>query len=534
MIKTIKLLKGNFFHDLGYSRIHEHQIQIDSSFLGMASATVRIEFTLPITNFRNHDYTWQSIKGRLISNWYAPKIVMLQNNQIVQANHHSGIWEIDSKYSNILLWHFNPENSNPLAQYDSNNSKDIAQAISSIDLIKPLVLLFPHVGIEMSRSKIPFSAIACFTDHCDFDTLSSLNQQRQFFKTYNIKITKGFFLNHYSKRPDTACFEFHQDELTTWSNDGHELAYHSLSQSIKPVDESIIDFKNFKPPLKNVITWIDHGFQPYNVSLYNNFDTLNGNYGSVLKKNHIDIVWNYIDSGTTARGVINQLNPFQFTLKSYYNGINHLRLKDRASMFIKNVIFHYLNDDSSLVVYRNLARYFKSIKQKKSLKKHLEMVLNILKLLQVLMPIFLFWKTRRNRVYPLALFTPVIFNHQMNGEIFTVFQSLELIDFKNSLIKGNIDLLIKECGLFIAHTYFSAPLNHHHGRLFGSSNEIDQQVERNFEYLSQKIEDKEIWNPTLGELVAYLKKLSLVSFACNEAGEMIVEDENTLSYREVQ
>lgn len=533
MIKTIKLLKGRALQDLSYVRIHEHQIDIDSSFYGKSAATVQIEFTIPIRQIRSHDYTWKSIEGTQIANWFAPKIIMLQNNQVVQANQHLGIWEVSSKNSSLLLWHFNPENSNPLVHYSLHNSKQIIQAVSSSDVIKPLALLIPHVGIEVSRSKIPFAAIACFTDHCDFDTISNLKQQRQFFKSYNIKITKGFFLNHYSKRPETACFDFHQDEFKAWSNDGHELAYHSLSQSLKPLDESINDFKNFKPPSDTVTTWIDHGFQPYNVSLYSTNDTLARNFGKILKKKNIDNIWNYIDSGTAAQGVINQLNANQFTLNSYYNGIKHLKVKHRVPLLIKNIVFHYFNDNSSLALYRDLAKYFKSIKQQKSIKKHFKMVLNVFKLLRLLAPIFLFWNSRKHRVYPLAVFTPVIFNHELTGEPFTVFQTLELIDFKNSLHKTTIDLLVKESGLFIAHTYFSAPLNHHRGRLFGSSTEIDQQVVQNFDYLSKKIESQEIWNPTLKELIAYFKQLSAVSFYCNEVGDLLIDDKNKLLYRAV-
>ena len=535
MIKTIKLLKGKSSHDINFVHIHEHHIEIDSSFDGTASTTIELEFIVPISHFRNHDYTWQILDGRMIANWYAPKLLMLQNNQIVQANQHVGIWEIDHKNSSKLLWHFNLEKSNPLAQYDHNNSKQIVQAVSSSKLIKPLALLFPlFSGIEMSRSKVPFSAIACFTDHCDFDSLSSLMQQRQFFKAYDIKITKGFFLNHYSKRPDTACDELHHEELEAWYNDGHELAYHSLSQSVKPIDESFYDFKNFKPPFKDVITWIDHGFQPYNVSLYNNYECIRKDYINILKEKKLDNFWNYVDSGTAARGVINQINPKQFTLQAYYQGIEHLNLKDRVPLLIKNIIFHYFNDDYSLSIYHNLAKYFKSTKQKKTFRKRLEMTINAMKLIGLLLPMFLFWKTRKYKVYPLASFVPVIFNHDVEEEKFTVFQTLELIDFKNSLTNTNIDLLIKESGLFIGHTYFSAPLNYHRGKLFGSSNEIDEEVEQNFKYLSQRIANHDIWNPTLEELVAYFKKLSLVSFFCNQTGELFVEDKNNLSFREVK
>ena len=95
---------------------------------------------------------------------------------------------------------------------------------------KTIALLFSKKsGVEFSRSKIPFSAVACFTDHCDFDTLQNLKIQRELFKTCNIKITKGFFLNNYSKR-ENASYEENKEELDFWKKYGHELAYHSLSQ----------------------------------------------------------------------------------------------------------------------------------------------------------------------------------------------------------------------------------------------------------------------------------------------------------------
>ncbi len=534
MIKSIKLLREDSVINLEFVKIHEHKVEIDSSFLGELSATIKIEFESPIVEFRNHDYTWQSIGKRQYANWYSPKILRLKNNQLIQANQHKGIWEFDIKNSSVLLWHFNKKNAKPIAQYDSNNSKRIVQAVSKNHFVNPLALLFPlNEGVEISRSKSPFSAIACFTDHCDFDTIYNLKQQRQFFKTYHIKITKGFFLNHFSKRLDTACYETHNEELKEWHKDGHELAYHSLSQSIKPLDKSMNDFETFKRPIKGISTWIDHGFQPYNISLYENYERIRNDYGSSLKHKGIDVFWNYIDSGTAVKGVINQLNPNQFTIHSYYKGIKHLKLKERVPMFIKNVIFHYYSTDYSLRLYRDVAKYFKTIKQKRSIKKHLKVSITVFKLVRLLIPILLFWKTRKNQVYPLARYTPVIFNQDILKDTFTSFQTIEMVDFKSGLSQANLDLLIKENGLFIAHTYFSAPLNYHHGKLFENKNEIDKQVEMNFSYLSQKINSKEIWNPTLKELIIHLKNFRSVSFECNEIGELLVIDENQLAFRKV-
>jgi hypothetical protein len=203
-------------------------------------------------------------------------------------------------------------------------------------------------------------------------------------------------------------------------------------------------------------------------------------------------------------------------------------------MFIKNIIFHHYSTDYSLRLYRDVAKYFKNLKQKRSVKKYLRVLITTFKLARLLIPILLFWKTRKNKIYPLARYNPVFFNQDISNETFTVFQTIEMVDFKLGLNKSNLDLLIKENGLFIAHTYFSAPLNYHHGKLFENTNEIDKQVEMNFSYLSQKINSKDIWNPTLKELITYLKNFSNVSFDCDENGELLVIDKNQLPFRTVK
>uniref|UniRef100_UPI004049BFE8 hypothetical protein n=1 Tax=Gelidibacter sp. TaxID=2018083 RepID=UPI004049BFE8 len=534
MIKSVTLLKENNILPIKHVQRHDFQVDLIYDISADTVATLQITFNTPILYFRNHDYRWQGVDKHLISNWYAPKILMLENKRIIQANLHIGVWEVHPKNKYILLWHLNPKNASPLSEYDSKHVKHISQAVSTSGLKGSLSLLFPiYSGIEVSRSLIPFSAIACFTDHCDFDTLENLKLQRQFFKTYGLKITKGFFLNHFSKRPKTASFELHQDELTAWRDDGHELAYHSLSQSLRPLDVSLDAFLNFKPPFHDITTWIDHGFQPYNTSLYNNHKRLKKHYGSILKNNNIHAIWNYIDSGTAAYGVINQINPKQFTLYAYYNGIKHLGIKERTSKFIKNILFHYFNDPFSLQVYGRIAQFYKSNPNKRTLRGYLDFVGNLSKLVRLLFPILLYWKTKRHQVYPLAEFSPVTFSIDLNGHPFTMFQTIELLDFKNGLCPHNIDLLIEERGLFIAHTYFSVPLTYHQGKLFESDNHIDSTVENNFSYLSKKIADCDIWNPTVNELVSYLNKLSLIYFECNEQGDLLVRDDHQLVYRKV-
>ena len=535
MIKSIHIFSGNNSKKCDFTQASLNKIELNDDWLKKESFSIQIVFKNKIVSFRNHDYNWVKIDKKRIANWYAPKIIRLDNNQLVQANQNLGIWEVSKKKLNTLLWHFNPKNANPIINYDANNHKHIIQSITKTVFKESLALLFPSQQcIEVSRSKIPFSAITCFTDHCDFDTLENLIAQRHFFKKHDIKTTKGFFLNHYSKREDTASYENHHEELNKWVNDGHELTYHSLSQSIKPRAANFNDFMSFEPPIENITTWIDHGFQQYNFTQYNSEEQIKETFIDNLSKKNIKHFWNYIDSGTAINGVINQINPEHFTLNSYFQGIKHLGFKSVFSLLTKDIIFHYFNSDYGLRLYRQIAIYFKAIKRKKSLKKHFNFVINIGKLMALLLPVFVFWRSKKNEKYPLAEFTPLVFDFESNGKSFSVFQTLEMIDFKTALSKSNIDLLIEESGLFIAHTYFSAPMNYHKGKLFNNKNTIDTEVENRFLYLSEKIALKEIWNPTLSELIQYMKKIEHATFDCNEAGEIFIRKNIDLISRQIK
>lgn len=534
MIKSIQILCEGTTKNCNFTKVHDHKIVIDDEGLKGQSFTVQITFENGITSFRNHDYIWVGTNENRIANWYAPKLLKLATNQLVQANQNLGIWEIDPKRKDVLLWHFQPELACPITEFDDQNATHIKQAVYHHSYNQPLALLFPKTkGVELSRSKIDFSAIVCFTDHCDFDTLDNLTEQRLFFKKHQIKITKGFFLNYYSKRKDTACFDFHKEEFDAWIDDGHELAYHSLSQSIKPKDDAFQDFLSFKPPFKNISTWIDHGYQPYNFTSSDCETGIETNYGKVLKSKNINQLWNYIDTGTAVNQVINQIDPKQFTLKKYYDGIKHLGTKSVFRMMIKNITFHYLNTNNGSFLYKQIARYLKTPKDKKNNKKRIRFIGHLIKLTGLLLPVILFWRFKKHQVYPLAKFTPLFFNHDIKGETFTVFQTIEMINFKQALHKNNIDKLIEESGMFIAHTYFSAPLNYHAGRLFHKKNEVDSIVDEKFKYLSEKIVSGHIWNPTLQEMVAYMEKLKDVTYECNDNGELILLNNNGLVSRAV-
>ena len=173
MIKSIHLLGRGRTKRIDFSIAHEYKIIIKERLADINHFTLKIELDFNIKRFRNHDYKWIKINKRRLANWYSPKLALLDNDIIVQANQTTGICEVNPKQKNQILWYFKPQNANPIADYNKDNSKAIFNANNSSFIIDSLEYLFVKEGLELSRSKYPFSAIACFTDHCDFDTLAN-------------------------------------------------------------------------------------------------------------------------------------------------------------------------------------------------------------------------------------------------------------------------------------------------------------------------------------------------------------------------
>lgn len=496
---------------------------------------IEIKFPFNIVFFRNHDYTWQDLKKDRIANEYTSKIIKLEDGTYVQANINQGIWEINKKNPNVLVWKFNPEYSKPIAQYVGVTSqKQIFQANTKLNFIENPTLLFSKTGaLEISRSTIPFSAIACFTDHCDFDTFPNLKLQRQLFKETNIKVTKGFFLNHFSKRSNNASFEKEKDELDLWKNDGHEMCYHSLSQSIKSDEESWSDFDKFNPPYNDVNVWIDHGFQPYNFTLFSKNKIDKSAYENKLFSKNINILWNYIDSGTSTKGIINQLNTSQFTLNNFYKGIKNFSLKTKIVQLLKNIIFHYDNDERRIRNYIDTITHAKNVIIKRKFSSIFLFLKNAIPLLKPIFKVIFFWNLEKNKPYKVAKYSPILFKHTIFKKEFYIFQTLEMVDFKKALHQENVNLLIEESGVFIAHTYFSVDMKHYSGKLFQSQGKFDQEVLNNFKYLGTKIAENKIWNPTLSELITQFDIFDKTILDCDENGTIFIKNNFNLIFRTV-
>ena len=249
------------------------------------------------------------------------------------------------------------------------------------------------------------------------------------------------------------------------------------------------------------------------------------------KDKNIEIFWNYIDSGTSTKTTINQLNSNDFTLRSFYRGIVSKSFKIKITLWIKNSIVHFYNDEKLIQNYTQLASSFKKTTKSKSVRAFAQFIKISLNIIQPLLMIFLFWKSYKNRVYPLAKYCPIFFEHTIGEKKIVVFQTLEMIDFITSLSKEAVDKLINEGGLFIAHTYFSVPMDYHDGRLFTDKKQINEKVNQNFTYISQQIKEDKIWNPTLKELVSYWKLFQNTKLELDSNNKIVPSSNNILPYR---
>jgi hypothetical protein len=177
---------------------------------------------------------------------------------------------------------------------------------------------------------------------------------------------------------------------------------------------------------------------------------------------------------------------------------------------------------------------FKKILYQSSLRTIPLFLITFAKLLGLILPVFFSWKTNKKKPFRLAKYSPLLFKHTIDQKQFAIFQTVEMIDFTSSLAKENIDLLIEESGIFIAHTYFSDSIVYHNGKLLTESNTVDINVSKNFDYLARKIIEKQIWNPTLSQLYHYFEDLNSLVFDVDKNGCIFVKNKESIAVREVQ
>lgn len=437
--------------------------------------------------FRTFKYTWESTKELQISGPISPKILKFEDGSYLMANRYIGTWVYDPKKPLELEWIIAGGDVQPFFKYDDKNGREWLEVGAEFKEDIQLSIFETKEPFEVSFSKIPFKAVVIFTDHCDFDSDILLKRQREFFKEMNLKVTKGFFLKKHSHKGDwNSAYEGNEKEFQKWDEDGHELCYHSLSQSKLPSqgnDELIDTFQS--PIIKKVLTWIDHGYQSYNIS--KSIDRKNRTERlKHLKGKGILNFWNYYDVGEVVDN-LNQLDYHQLTTGRIFKAF--IKIKDKL-----RILYFYNSDEEQVIFYRNLAGYVKVKDWWGIIKSIVKFVFGLMKLMKPL--------NKQKQI----MRAQSVFNAEIPKLI--SFQTIVVKDWVQAFAQP-YKRLIDESGLAIIHSYFSFLGEHHGNTLFqNEAGKISNNVGTSFRHLGEDIKKGEIWNPTLKEFVEYVNKLN--------------------------
>lgn len=491
-----------------------------------------IEFSHSITSWRYLDYTWKKPdKERLVANTHSPKILKLESGKMVVATNTTGCWEYQPE-TGRLRWFFYHPMLSPTMVFDEDDQRTFlrSQVIKKGTIIRNGLLSGRGKVEEWARSPLGFVPVVCFTDHSDFDTSANLEIQRTFFSRLGIKVTKGFFLFDYTHKPENASFESEDSrrELLRWNQDGHELVYHALSQSYRG-EQSEKEYRDFRSPegLKPVNCYIDHGFHPYNYTKQKLGDWSDW-YAHMYRK-EIRIIWNYLDSGEGNLFTVNQLNPHGFTLNSMRESarfFSKIGIKRSTKSGLRNILMYCVSEEI-LRKSKFLKGSLLSLQARPSVRKFCNFAVEFVSFARSVIRSTRFKSIAGfgNEVFELGRFGPVFFNgcNQSESDI-QVFQTLFVRDYDIVFSEEALDLLVKETGLMIAHTYFAFTGENHEGRLFqNGQGELRPEAAAGLGRLGKKIRDGKIWNPTLGGLFDYFRTLDKIKYI-QKNGDILISD----------
>ncbi|MDI9538551.1 MAG: hypothetical protein QM223_04025 [Bacteroidota bacterium] len=458
-----------------------------------------VEFTETLISWRNHDYTWVDTSRKRLAAYYSPKAAVFKSGTKVVASRTDGLWLFDPRRPRSIEWVLEHEDLAPLFDYQEDDSSAFREPVRALDKPLRLTFLLTKGAIpEFSRSKLPFSAILCFTDHCDFDSLPLLMAQRKLFAKHGIRVTKGVFLYHYSKRDFNTSLERNADEYELWAADGHELCYHSLSQSTRATDEEWEkDFEDFAVDGRSWQTWIDHGFQPYNFTTHKRSGIDADLWAEMMSRAGIRYLWNYLDCGNAGPGMINQADPDTVTFGAYRRRcFSKPSAKAFMDLFRSYILFFGSEKDQML--YRKLTFFIKIKGWKYGLEGAWGLIRSILFLAKQGVKLLM---TRKDAVPHWQRFTPLFFRERIGGKDFTFFQTLEVHDFIQSFSETNVRQLCDKAGVCLAHTYFADLDKRKEGRIFvNGEGALIPGIDEVFERIAAASTEGKLWIATLAEV----------------------------------
>ena len=401
----------------------------------------------------------------------------------------------------------------------------------------------------IKKSLYPLGCKAAFvlTDHCDFDTIEKLElflngNNNNGWLNRGLKITKGVFAlgakEDETRRSDSLEDEAYKQLINKLLKDGSEIVHHALKHSGQLTSQQFHDTFTAFAKTYNPKTWIDHG--SYIKYCYSQGGKYNPDFLLIknMKNEGYNNLWSFDDVNIDANQTLNILiDKKHFPTKLIQQFFINI-FKGKALVaghyfrtlihrnYSKNIFIDFLmySMASTKNIFINLQK--KKGTFLKDCKRFVTAIFNFNK-----------FRNKENVPYtekevlqfalPLYLEERMPFTQYKDGDMlmFYTFETTHLTDIYN---QKSLQQLINENGTHIGHTYILNNLPYINSIFLRKNNQLilaPKWIEF-LDLLEEKIKLKEVWNPNMGDYVAYNIKLLNVYISYLTNGSCLIKNNN--------
>jgi len=406
--------------------------------------------------------------------------------------------------------------------------------------------------------RFPGGAEAAYviTDHCDFDHAERLkillegDGRENGWLEQGLRMTKGVFaipsLTPRRRPAPTLAESSYRDLIKRLQLDGSEIVPHGLNEAGNiPGSIFSAELKSFAAAWSPT-TWIDHGSTLeycYTMGGATNpeFDLLTSLTGS-----GISTLWSYHDVPVQSSSTLNLfLPPEGVHWTDFRQTLRHLAVGEPlvALHYLRSLMHHTLKGTWGRIVIQAMST-LRSIGMTWYKERHLtghdvhqgwKKFAQSYRMLQA-------GKTESgisrhpHTARELALMAAVVYPergvplHQVRDEDLLLFTTLETVHVRDSYTPDAVDRLLKERGLHVGHCYLLNDLPYIAGIFQPGKQPVRLSVQwtRAVRHLSSLVRAERLWNPTMGQLAAWMRDTQHLSFIPKGTAGMTVK--NSLSH----
>ncbi len=501
------------------------------------SCTIPQQILLEQTNLLDRNYLWQPLKKGIYIDSLTPTILTGKINRYsvsLAIHYHNSLFVNDDQ--NKFALQIDNRTTYPKLHYPTYYSANISNyyAKKNSQFCAKLNLSFEETDQKLMFPPIPWrfpgGKKACFviTDHADWDTTKKIDALYSSSEMINsqLKTTKSVFyrtkhFKYLSKtfNPEGLDVPDFLKAIDALHETGHEICPHSITPYNSVSQDIVREALSYFAENYASGTWIDHGY----AQLYN-YSRLGWDINSEwylldeLKKSGFNNMWSFIDVTEYPVRSINQL-AYSDTSKDYIRAFYLHLLQGNmwaAVNYLKVLAKQQLGKEGKNQI-KNFAYLLKLIisteyKPDEKYKRISKKITELPYMLSVLLYSLIFEKNETYNFYPVFSNEKGLSIRQISEEDLILFTSV-LVN-NGAIAWQNLDKLIEEHGIHIAHTYLcNTNLKYGNSTLINKNGHwvLSDWFKERLTIMGEKITNGDIWNPTMKDCVTWFKKWSKIT-----------------------